>query len=251
MQMLKNSIRTLRALYSGIAVPLVSVGLIQSANFASYDALRRILHRYDNPGALETDYLNNDSLTNVAVAGSLTGGVLAFVTGPLIMVKTKQQITGNGFRQALVESVRPNGGAISLSRCYIGFWPHLLSETLGRAVYYTSYEGCKRAIVDYKTRNGHQDTSVAMSERMVSAGVSGIICWSMIFPLDSIRSRMYNQEGLQTKSTMEMIHSMYQEGGSSFRPFYRGFGLTVLRAGPVAAAVLPIYDYMLQKLSSS
>lgn len=251
MQKLGNSIRTLRALYSGIAVPLVSVGLIQSANFASYDALRRILHRYDHPGASETEYLNNDSLTNVAVAGSLTGGVLAFVTGPLIMVKTKQQITGNGFRQALVELVRPNGGAISISRCYIGFWPHLVTETLGRAVYYSSYEGCKRAIVDYKTRNGHLDTSVAMSERMVSAGLSGIMCWSMIFPLDSIRCRMYNQEGLQTKSTMEMIHSMYQEGGSSLRPFYRGFGFTVLRAGPVAAAVLPIYDYMLEKLSSS
>jgi hypothetical protein len=163
MQMLVNSIHTLRALYSGIAVPLVSVGLIQSANFASYDALRRILHRHDHPGASETDYRNNDSLTNVAAAGSFTGFLLAFVTGPLIMVKTKQQITGNGFRQALVESVRPNGGAISLSRCYIGFCPHLLSETLGRAVYYSSYEGCKRAIVDYKTRNGHQDTSVAMS----------------------------------------------------------------------------------------
>jgi solute carrier family 25 carnitine/acylcarnitine transporter 20/29 len=250
-QMLGNSLRTLRALYSGIAVPLVSVGLIQSANFASYDALRRMMHRYDHPGASETDYLDNDSLTNVAVSGSFTGGVLAFVTGPLIMVKTKQQITGNSFRQALVESVCPNGGAISLSRCYIGFWPHLLSETLGRAVYYSSYEGCKRVIVDYKTRNGHQDTSVAMSERMVSAGVSGIMCWSMIFPLDSIRSRMYNQEGLQTKSTIDMIHSMYQEAGSSFRPFYRGFGLTVLRAGPVAAAVLPIYDYMLEELSSS
>jgi hypothetical protein len=56
---------------------------------------------------------------------------------------------------------------------------------------------------------------------------------------------MYNQEGNHRLSTTEMIRVMHGE-----KAFYRGFWLTVLRAGPVAAAVLPVYDLVLEKLSS-
>ena len=248
---LKLSTQTIRALYSGISGPLFAVGLVQSANFTSYDTIRRILHHYDHPDASESDYLNHDSLANVAIAGFCTGSVLAFFTAPLVMVKTRQQISGKGFRQALAEILRPKGGPVNLSSCFVGFGPHLLSETLGRAFYYSTYEYCKRSIVKYKRIQGDKDASVSMSERMAAAATSGIVCWSLIFPLDSIRSRMFNQDGSNPKNTFEMIHAMYQEGGSSLRPFYRGFSVTVLRAGPVAAAVLPIYDFVLEKLSSS
>ena len=82
-------------------------------------------------------------------------------------------------------------------------------------------------------------------ERMIAAGISGILCWSVIFPSDSLRSRMYNQEGPRRLSTTEMMKVMYGE-----KAFYRGFWLTILRAGPVAAIVLPVYDLVLEKLNS-
>jgi hypothetical protein len=37
----------------------------------------------------------------------------------------------------------------------------------------------------------------------------------------------------------------------SERAFYRGFSISILRAGPVAASVLPVYDLTLEWLSSS
>jgi hypothetical protein len=232
---------TVRALYSGATGPLITVGIFQSINFTTYDAMRRILHRIDHPNTSDRDYLNKDSLTNVATAGFVAGTGLGFITSPWMMIKTRQQITGNGFRQAFRETLFQNG-RLSFSGCFVGIYPHLICSSIGRALYYAVYEGSKRSIADYKERQGQQLT---LQDRMVAAGFSGIICWSITFPFDSLRTRMMNQEGPHRLSTTEMIRIVHGE-----KAFYRGFWLTVLRAGPVAAAVLPVYDLMLEKLSS-
>lgn len=259
-----SSLRTLRALYSGISIPLVTVGIVQSINFASYDSIRRYLYHRDHPRQNDESssaYLTQDSLTNVAIAGSVTGGALSFFTGPLIQIKTIQQVTGHNFKTALKQSLVVNG-RLSLKGAYVGMFPHLVSETLGRAVYYSCYEFCKRSIVSYKMKNhqtslSQQDISISvtmtttMSERMAAAAASGVLCWSVIFPFDTLRNRLYNQHsvhGNHILSTREMTRAIYQQGG--VQHFYRGFSLTVLRAGPVAAAVLPIYDSVLEWLST-
>ena len=166
----------------------------------------------------------------------------------MIQVKTRQQLTGNGFRQTLMESLRigPNG-AIKLSSFLVGFGPHLLTESVGRGVYFFAYESCKRNFV---ARNKEKDTpSLYLYQRMLSAAMAGIFGWTVIFPLDSLRSRLYGQLTANPKRSMEMIKFMYQENG--IRGFYRGIGVTAVRAGPVAAVVLPIYDTVLEKLSAS
>jgi hypothetical protein len=40
---------------------------------------------------------------------------------------------------------------------------------------------------------------------------------------------------------------MYAEQG--WRGFFRGFTVTILRAGPVAAFILPVYDVALDQLN--
>ena len=60
---------------------------------------------------------------------------------------------------------------------------------------------------------------------------------------------MAAREGVaaSAQGTMAMGRQMLQEGG--IRCFYRGFGVTIIRSGPVAAAVLPIYDVTLEWLN--
>jgi hypothetical protein len=261
---LKSSVRTLRALYSGISMPLATVGIVQSLNFASYDGIRRFLHQRDHPDNTTNgrDYLDNDSLQNVTAAGFISGCGMACLTAPMLLVKTRQQITGKGFRQTLVESFRGGGGGDSsmLSRqrpaFLIGFGPHFLAESLGRSVYFATYEYCKREIArrnndnnNNSSRSSSSSSTISLRERMVSAGAAGIVCWCLIFPLDSLRSRLYGQTTSHPKNTMEMMRYMYEENG--VRGFFRGFGVTVLRAGPVAAVILPMYDYLLEQLVAS
>ena len=260
------STRTLRALYSGVGMPLLTVGLMQSANLTLYDSIRRILYWNDQlrDGSAATaknqmSYLYNDSIFNVTVAGFCSGGIMAFASAPLILIKTRQQVTGKTFTQTLTDLSlvgSKNSGLKRLSPFVNGFVPHLITESFGRGVYFFVYESSKRT---FGRRNasklcGEDDVHcstlpVAIHERMISAAIAGIISWTTIFPLDSLRSRIYGQITSNPKNSTEMVRSMYRENG--IRGFYRGLGVTALRAGPVAAVVLPIYDVVLEKLSSS
>ncbi|KAG7351308.1 mitochondrial carrier protein [Nitzschia inconspicua] len=268
--------QTLRALYSGVSGPLFTVGMVQSLNFAIYDRTRKHLHQQqeqDHGGtpyhaqATSRSYLTEDSLSGVATAGFASGMTIACITAPLVMIKTNQQITGNTFRQALQESFYRKG-RLNLSAGAAGFLPHFIGESVGRSIYYVTYEGLKRTWAANKSTDTSSTASatVSLQERMVCAALSGITCWAAIFPLDSLRSRVYAATAAASAAAtgapsttsrqvtpissgqllLDTIRQMRHE-----RAFYRGFAITVLRAGPVAAAVLPVYDLTLETLSSS
>lgn len=226
-------LKQLRSLYAGISAPLITVGLVQSINFAVYDSMRRVLYslqQHEN----HKSYIGKDSMTNVAIASSTAGSVLALFTSPMLIVKTAQQtVPGLGLGEAMRRTWRTG--------LFAGFGPHFFSETVGRAVYFCSYESIKRELV--KRRTVECDASPTLGERMISAAASGTLCWAFIFPVDAIRSRIYYAHAIQhgpIRSCWEMAEEMYKTGG--LRSFYRGFVVTVIRAGPVAAAVLPMYD---------
>ena len=229
-----------RALYKGIAGPLVTVGLVQSLNFAIYDTTRRLLYSAAHPCRHPQDYLHDDSLWHVGVASVTAGACLAFVTSPLVMIKTKQQVQQISFTQAARQTLK------GVSR---GFGPHFVSETVGRAVYFVAYESCKRLWTTHVASNGEASAerqSISLTGRMVSAGAAGMLCWTLLFPLDVIRSRLFASSECLTAWTMSQ--RIYREGG--IRGFFRGYGISVFRAGPVAALVLPIYDYTLEHLKN-
>jgi solute carrier family 25 carnitine/acylcarnitine transporter 20/29 len=215
--------------------------MIQSVNFAIYDSMRRVLHRRSHPEASDADYLNHDSLTNITISSMVAGSVLAIFTSPLLVIKTKQQIMEWPVKKAVLDTLH------SSKNFYVGFGPHCVAEVFGRGVYFCTYESLKRSFLKHKPLN----TTVTLQERCVSAAMAGIVCWSMIFPFDALRSRMYAQalSPVTPMTSWEMAKNMYREQ-NSMRPFFRGFGVTVVRAGPVAAAVLPIYDTTLEWLST-
>jgi hypothetical protein len=65
--------------------------------------------------------------------------------------------------------------------------------------------------------------------------------------MDALRARLYSQTimhgGASSQGALELFRAIYTQQG--IMPFYRGFGVTLLRAGPVSAAILPIYDMTL------
>lgn len=240
-QLLIHSFRRLRVLYAGVSGPLISVGLVQSINFGVYDASRRMLYGLDHPHLHQSQaYLHNDSLTNIGIASMSAGAVLAIFTLPMLTIKTQQQTRQIGFRQALSE--------LSWRQILRAIVPHFLTETAGRGVYFVTYEGMKRQLL-----RENQTKDISLQYRMLCAAISGITSWSVIFPLDALRCQILAAQHLgddkhKKKSLWQVVRHMHQQQG--WRGFYRGFSVTVLRAGPVAAAVLPVYDIALETLSS-
>ena len=230
-------VNTIRRFYAGVSGPVVTVGLIQSINFAVYDSTRRYwYYHYDNPNADPSDgsYLNNDSYTSIAVAGATAGAVVSLVTSPMLQIKTKQQTQNDmTFRRALSHTLR---------HPTIGFGTHFLVETSNRSVYFCTYELCKAYFMN------QNDKTNSLTGRMISAAAAGISCWAVLYPLDALRSRLYASSGAGLDlSARQMVRIMHTENG--WRSFYRGFAITTLRAGPVAAAILPVYDLVLDQLN--
>mmetsp|Transcript_17124 Transcript_17124/g.25313 ORF Transcript_17124/g.25313 Transcript_17124/m.25313 type:complete len:325 (+) Transcript_17124:129-1103(+) len=226
----------MRTLYSGAGSTLLTVGLVQSVNFGIYDTCRRCLYKLDNPNFSEDDYLNNDSIFNVACSAMVAGSAISLITSPLIVIKTKQQFMTWDFYTAVKKTLRPSVGRYSVLNFFVGYAPHLFSECFGRGVYFASYETLKRQFA-----KGEGRENATLVQKMMAAGVSGMLCWSLIFPFDAIRNKLcakavYTDAG----SSWQMAKLMYQQG--KLRSFYRGFQFAIVRAGPVAAAVLPIYD---------
>ena len=269
--------RSLRALYAGVTGPLLTAGLLRSLDFAIYDSARRALYQrqlqseYSNGTTTHghnDDYLHYDNLSNVAIASFATGAATSMITSPLAVIKTKQQIMVWGFRKAVLETyhsgslnnARPNV-LKGLQNFYTGFGLHFFCFAFGGSVYFTTYEMAKRKFAQNKINdqtsaifnNKVSTQNLPLSERMISAAIAGTTCWAAIFPADVIRSRLYAQSlGHQSSSMQlngfELARQMVKEQG--VRSLYRGMGVTVARAGPVAAAVLPVYDSVLAWLSS-
>lgn len=234
---------TIRRFYTGVSGPMLTVGLIQSINFTVYDATRRYwYYNVDKPNAdpLDGMYRDHDSYTSVAVAGATAGAILSMITSPVLQIKTKQQTNANmSFRTALKHTLR---------HPTVGFGTHFAVETANRAVYFCTYEYCKRHVFANQEKDGSSSNNMSLTGRMLSAGAAGISCWVVCYPLDALRSRLYATSGAGLNvSARRMTTIMLQENG--WRSFYRGFAITTLRAGPVAAAILPVYDWVLDQLN--
>jgi len=76
---------------------------------------------------------------------------------------------------------------------------------------------------------------------MLAAATAGVTSWVVAYPFDVIKSRMqldYNRN--RYTSTWQCFRDTYAEGG--VKALYRGIGYTIVRAAPVAATILPIYE---------
>jgi len=237
--------RSLRSFYAGISVPLMTVGILQSLNFGMYDSFRKqFYHSHNQHNNDIHDYRTQDSLSNVILSASLAGAILSIFTSPLMVIKTKQQLQVWSMKDAARDTWKRSGG---IRNFYTGYIPHLMCESFGRGVYMGTYEYLKRR------PSNNDPKELTMSDRMVYAGMSGMACWTLIFPMDVLRSKQYaaaisntNLNGGATDGIWHMGKDMWKKEG--IRSFFRGFGVTILRAGPVAAAVLPMYDLVLDWL---
>ncbi len=142
---------------------------------------------------------------------------------------------------------------------YRGFGPNVMLESPGRGIYLFTYELVKMLLNQqqhvketgavnlpihalYDKHGLHCDVEERLSTRMIAAAVAGCTSWTALYPLDVIKSRLQlDRQGLKYKGTLDCLVKTYKEGG--MRSLYSGLGYTLLRAAPVAATILPIYEW--------
>lgn len=221
-------------LMRGVAGPVITSGAVQSVNFAVYDFVRR------SHGDAATDC--EAPLGSVFLAGALGGLAISPMTCAISRVKILQQSGfAPGGRVGLASVVRETvarGGALK------GLGLNATMES-GRGFYMLFFALIKKHYV-----GAGSERDLALWKRTVAGGAAGILSWAIIYPMDVVKTIVQAQlpGAPDAQNARQVAARLLREGG--IRRLYSGVTFNLLRAGPVAGVLLPLYDISLATLRS-
>jgi hypothetical protein len=193
----------IRAFWRGVGPPMVSVTLVRTISFSIYQRAKytydRSLTRMFGQSPLELanapgSYPSFLTIACFAPAGATAGAVITTMSCPFELTKLNEQLAGKEARQ---KAVTLNGGAppppaapaktgawMTTKRLlrdrgvfglYSGFRLHLLRDTIGTAIYFTTYESAKQLLANARGRSPTSPYAV-----LVAGGLCGIVSWACV-----------------------------------------------------------------------
>ncbi|KAF3113930.1 hypothetical protein TWF706_009286 [Orbilia oligospora] len=120
-----------------------------------------------------------------------------------------------------------------------------LRETGGSAVWFGTYEYVSLAFRNlHLSRTGVAKDETSAGEMMIAGACAGVCYNGVLFPADTIKSRMQTAAvggvGSRQMGFWDTGKDIYRTGG--FRGLYRGCGITVLRSAPASAVIFLVYE---------
>ena len=235
---IKKNIRGLFSLYRGVAIPFFTTGIMQSLNFAIY-------------GSMKYQLMNNYVVTNemsylqsVFLSGSVSGGVMSIFATPIQLIKIQYQTN------SLMTIKKLNyellfGKKLPLIALYRGYGVTALGDIFGRGLYMYTYESMK-LYLSKQDQNDMKNDEISMINKMISAAFAGSFTWFVFFPIDVIKTRV--QADINGVSGRQHFVNIIRRNSplDALRILYKGSLYAIIRAAPVAASILPVYEFLNQ-----
>lgn len=227
-----------RTLWRGCTGPIMLAGGLQALNLGLYENLRRAACLHVHP-----DQKCSPELTPLPVVGGAAASAglgISLLTCPLSRIKVVQQLCGGSF----IPTARSlyNDGSL-----YRGLGATALWET-SRGIYMVAYVSYKRLITHQKAVDEPMPTP--LWGRVFAGASANVTCWFIMYPVDVCRtiqqSSPIGAAHVHPPGMLTSMQDMMREGGLA--RLYRGFGFTLLRAGPVSGVLLPLFDVTLAAL---
>lgn len=235
----------LRNPYAGVGPHLLQYALLNSVRFGSYAYAQAYFQRQaeQRRRAEESDGSWARPLGEAFACGAFSGLCVAASLHPLFVVKTHQQVNRLGVLEA-ASKLWQGEGLQGLYRTYLaGFvrFPFALG------VFFSSYEALKRFVVFPASSEKTEVQQGAVSnyaQRAAFGAIAGMLCWTSVFPLDVVQSRVIGEAkygpARQYPGAISAFRTLYRQEGLS--AFSRGYSAVLIRAGPVNAVLLPVND---------
>lgn len=80
---------------------------------------------------------------------------------------------------------------------------------------------------------------------LIAGGLAGTVSWAISYPIDVVKSSIQTLPEASTvveRSIVYQTRTIYKRHG--FKAFFNGLGTTLVRAFPVNAVTLCMYDWM-------
>ncbi|PVU88898.1 hypothetical protein BB561_005653 [Smittium simulii] len=239
-----------KALYSGVASPLVGIGFCNAVVFAANGAFRQLL------ADLKNTRVSDLSIIDKAQAGALAGFAMAFFNCPVELLKVKLQTQSKdtaasnrytGVFDCGVKTVRQYG----LTGLFRGLSATIMRDFPAFFAYFGSYEYLKHTFASLgrpATSNAPVPDASAL-HMFLAGGFAGIFAWAVSYPQDVIKSRIqFNQSPISVSAMVKLLSAEARASNQGYKVFFKGFTPTILRAFPANAATFLVYEFVSTRL---
>jgi solute carrier family 25 carnitine/acylcarnitine transporter 20/29 len=235
-----------------------------------------------NGNPSESNSISNESKWKKAfVCGSFAGAVQALVICPSEHVKCRLQIQhGVGCKDHIFKgpfhAIDKIFNSHGIKGLYRGFICTAWREVPAFGLYFATYDFVKESVtnivssqkkmdhkivhlndassnsskIDSHLSDIEQQSSQQWLASALAGGFSGALTWAAIYPFDVIKTRIQTtplNTPIEKRRITYMFNLILKEHGIQY--FFRGLGVTLVRAFPVNAIIFPVYEFILFELS--
>ncbi|KAI5966711.1 uncharacterized protein KGF55_000120 [Candida pseudojiufengensis] len=229
----------IRGFYRGVWAPLISTSFSKSLSVSIYSFSKPYVYNslfnnsiYHNIKE-EHPFIRN--LPVCFISGLIAGGCVSIFACPFEFIKVYAQLeklvgnkvgaklNGSSTIQIMKNIIKYKG----ITGLYSGFKLHLIRDSLSTGMYYSFYESVKLLV------SGTQSSPFSI---LLAGGLSGVISWIIIFPVDTAKSIIQNdvvksilsqQHGI---SMNKIIDDNNEKKPKFLKNSYRGLGISVARS---------------------
>ncbi|KAL8652852.1 MAG: hypothetical protein Q9226_004087 [Calogaya cf. arnoldii] len=257
-----------KGFWRGCVAPMASVTLVRTISFSIYQkakysysaAIGQVtgeepLVTVNRPGSIPTP----GTVVCFGAAGATAGAIAAFIACPFELTKQAAQISvlmaSSNNKSSVDDPVRSSyqqKGAFGTARnvimhrgvrgLYSGFGFHLLRDTVGTAIYFTTYESAKQLLVKFQGSNSPTSPlSVA-----TAGGLCGLVSWACIYPIDSAKTH-YQRNCLTTAADQPVKMPRIQFNKAAM---YRGLGVSMARSCLINTIFFSSFEFLKKKINA-
>ncbi|XP_051128925.1 mitochondrial arginine transporter BAC1 [Andrographis paniculata] len=240
-------IEGVKGLYRGATSSFVGMAFESSLAFGIYSQTKHLLQgniKSEKPQPLA-----------IVPSAAFAGAVISFILCPSELVKCRMQVQG-------ADSVTPSSTRYSspidcaretiksegLAGIFRGGGATLLRESLGNAVFFSTYEHVRYYMhLPLRDYTSNLSYFIDVGVGIVSGGVGGIACWSAVLPIDVAKTIIQTSpDKNHTRNPFQILQSIYRRSG--IRGCYTGLGPTIVRAFPANAAAIVTWELAMKVL---
>ncbi|SCU93440.1 LAMI_0E14378g1_1 [Lachancea mirantina] len=214
-----------RGFYQGLGSPVSGAALENAVLFVAFNRASHVLEHHT-------------SLSQVSKsvwAGAFAGACASFVLTPVELVKCRLQVSNLTKVPGAQSKIWPTVKSILAAKGLAGLWQGqsgtFVRETGGGAVWFTTYEIVKELLA---ARRQSQENHTW--ELLVAGACAGVGFNASTFPADTIKSTMQTRHDSFMNTTKTILARQGISG------FYRGLGITLVRAVPSNAIIFYTYE---------
>eukprot|EP00520_Triparma_pacifica_P004886 CAMPEP_0118663050 /NCGR_PEP_ID=MMETSP0785-20121206/17182_1 /TAXON_ID=91992 /ORGANISM="Bolidomonas pacifica, Strain CCMP 1866" /LENGTH=277 /DNA_ID=CAMNT_0006556683 /DNA_START=73 /DNA_END=902 /DNA_ORIENTATION=- len=199
------------AFYKGIGTPLLSLSILNTLNFTSYNHFKRVFGG---------DNATNGGIIRCVMAGVVAGPIASVVSTPEHLIKTQMQIDNTSaspkYTSGSLSALRKISSTHGIRSVFLGHTSNTVRESCFLGIYFGCYEVFRALLPEWKV-------SVP-----IAGGLAGAAGWVGSYPLDCIKANIQGSLGGPSRSILSTGRDILKERG--IRGLYSGLGPSLMRA---------------------